>query len=320
MKEPSDKERLEGSEFAVGTPKATWKFMAVACPIVFGVLYLVTDGAIPLVSIVSYVPVIVLFASGKFRQWFTYKNDAVTMRVEGKLVELPISDLRVKSSGELQIFNQPEIEFSSMTTRAVSKLLGSSHILTPEAVILMAELQKRGGVIDVLGYGSYTGKLEQGKIPAEVRFPFAELYRIACGFFLFMFYLGVQSNDRLEPAVSDLLFIIIFIGLLIWGAYAGLLVLRSINRKRGIYSLALNINGGRVVIERQGKITNELDFDEIKSISVTLVEKGSDRDLISVSLTTHYSRQINLIDKALVIPYGVSTFLEHARRKGVRVV
>lgn len=42
--------------------------------------------------------------------------------------------------------------------------------------------------------------------------------------------------------------------------------------------------------------------------------------MISVSLTTHYSRQIKLVDKTLVIPYGVSNFLEHARRKGVTVV
>lgn len=217
MKEPSDKERLEGSEFAVGSPKTAWKFMAVAYFIAFGVVHLASGGAIPLIYLVAFVPAIVLLASGKARQWFIYKNDALTLRSQGKLVDLPISDLRVKSGSDLQILDQPEIEFSSMTTRTVSKLLGSSHMLTPEAVILLAELQKRGAAIDVLGYGSFTGRLEQGKLPAEVRFPFMELYLFACGFFLFIFYLGVQSNDRLEPAVLDLLFPIILFGFLIWG-------------------------------------------------------------------------------------------------------
>jgi hypothetical protein len=277
-------------------------------------------GAIPLIYFVSFVPVIVLLASGKARQWFTYKKGVLTTKVQGKVEELLIDDLRVKSSSEFQFFKDPEIELCSMTTRVVTKRLGSSHSLSPEAAILVAELQKRGGVIDVLGYGNYSGRLESGKVPAEVRFPFVEIYRIVCGFFLFLFYAMVQSNDRLDPAVSDLLSLIIFISLLSWGAYAGLLGLRTINRKRGIYPLALNIEGESLVIEKHGKLAHELTFDEIKSVFVILTERPSDRDLISVTISTHYSRKIPLIDRALMVPIGISTFLEHARRKGVTVV
>lgn len=322
-------ETTESHDFEIKAPKYPFGLLIK----LYIILALVFLGFSPFLAISMLVGGIV----GVLGIWL-FRNMRNSFRVFGSsffiskgrnMTQLDLTQLVVSSSTKFNLFKQPKIEFNSRSTREFVISLGSSYGLMPEAVLLLAQLQKRGAFIDVLGYGTFIEGAVAKRIQSENRFIPWEALCVAYGLFsmpvAWLIYNGgseMASRGRgASPMLVSPFVLPMTVGLtVVWTLYTLVLSFRAIGRMRGFFRSAIEVSSDRVMRLKWNKVLFDLHIDEIKVVKVTIIDKGFDRDTISVDLETHYARKHKVVDNYMYLPHGVNNFLEHARRKGVTVV
>jgi hypothetical protein len=329
MNSSRSSETTDAHDFEIKAPKYPFGILVK----VYIILALVFLGFSPFLAIGMLVGGIVgvvgIWLFRNMRNSFRVFGSSFFISKTGNVTQLDLTQLVVSSNTKFNLFKPPKTEFNSRSTREFVVSLGSSYGLMPEAVLILAHLQKRGAFIDVLGYGTFIEGAVAKRIQTENRIIPWEVCCIVYGLF---FMPVVWSNyDRVSemassargpsPMIISPFVLPATVALtLAWTLYTLVLSIRAVGRMRGLFRSAIEVAGDRVKRLKWNQVLFDLHIDEIKVVNVTVIDKGFDRDTISVDLETHYARKHKVVDNYMYLPLGVNNFLEFARRKGVTVV
>lgn len=329
MKPDSPTNAADGHDFEIKAPKYPFGLL-IKLYIILALVFLCFSPFLAIGMLVGgIVGVVAVLLFRNMRNSFRGFGSSFFITKMGNVIQLDLTQLVVSSSTKFNLFKPPKIEFNSRSTREFVVSLGSSYCLMPEAVLILAQLQKRGAFIDVLGFGTFIEGAVAKRIQTENRIiP----WEICCIVYGLVFIPVAWSNyDRVSEMASSMRgvspmlvspFVLpMTVALtLVWTLYTLVLTFRAVGRMRGFFRSAIELTDDRVKRLKWNQVVFDLHIDEIKVIRITIIDKDFDRDTVSVDIETHYARKHKVLENYMYLPLGVNNFLEFARRRGVTVV